>query len=81
MSELVPTKVFDFALNEIIEGEGAIEVAVRSHKGEIERVKNMTIGYYEGDMSIWFTQYPDAVIARNETIKMADAMKRFGQGF
>lgn len=81
LEELVPGKVFDFSLTNVVKGKEAIKAAKRLHRGEIKNVKDMAIGYYEEGLSIWFTEYPSIEIAKEETLKMAEAMERFGQGF
>ncbi len=81
LQDYLPRQVENLKLIRVTLGPEAIELAKASHIGRIESVSDLAIGYYEGDLSIWITKYPDAGKARSETKRMVEAMLRFGRGF
>lgn len=81
LQDYLPRQVENLKLIRVTLGPEAIELAKASHIGRIESVSDLAIGYYERDLSIWITKYPDADKARGETERMAEAMPRFGKGF
>ncbi len=81
LEDFLPKEVENLNLVKIISGHRALMIARASHRGEIKDVLDIAIGYYEGDLSIWITEYPNPNIAERETTRMARAMIQFGRGF
>ncbi len=81
LESFLPSKVDELVLRRIVAGEEAVATAVRSHQGKVKNADNMIIGYYDGGLSIWITEYSDSSTCGEETIKMIDAMKKFEEGF
>lgn len=81
LEECLPDQVSQLVLYKTTSGREAVEITKQSHRGEIRLVKDMTIGYYAEDLSIWLSEYPDEATAKKETERMVKAMPAFGQGF
>ncbi|MEW6189771.1 MAG: hypothetical protein AB1466_06695 [Actinomycetota bacterium] len=81
LENYLPKEVENLNLVQTISGHRALMMARASHRGEIKDILDIAIGYYEGDLSIWITEYPNPSIAERETGRMVRAMIRFGRGF
>jgi len=81
LQSFLPSEVDGLMLHGVAGKDESMATTVRSHQGEIKDVDDMVIGYYDGGLSIWITEYSDSNITSKETIKMIDAMKRFEEGF
>ncbi len=81
LQSFLPSEVDGLMLHRVAGKDESMATTVRSHQGEIKDVDDMVIGYYDGGLSIWITKYSESKVVNKETLKMIEAMKKFGEGF
>lgn len=81
LSDSLPPTIGSVELSELITGANAAEISAKLHKGQLEEAKDMAIGKYGPNISVWLSEYATEEAARSETDRMVVAMRRFGGGF
>ncbi len=80
-SEIAPDELLGMDKIVVASGEDALKLVKQSHTGRIEHVRDVAIVHYmkEGKyLTLWLTLYPDDTIAKNETEKMVEGMRKWG---
>ncbi|MFA5867137.1 MAG: hypothetical protein WC891_04120 [Actinomycetota bacterium] len=81
LSDSLPPNIGSVELTETITGEAAAEMSTRLHQRRLRNAKEMAIGSYGTDISVWLSEYATAKEARSETDRMVKAMQRIGGDF
>ncbi len=80
-SEIAPDELISMKKIVVSSGVNALQRVKQSHTGSIEHVRDVAIVHYmkEGKyLTLWTTLYPNETIAKNETEKMVEGMRKWG---
>ncbi|AEA47685.1 hypothetical protein [Archaeoglobus veneficus] len=80
-ANVTPDEIIGMKKFVVMKGEEALEFIKKTHVGEIKYVEDIAVLHYAGNDSfvvLWVTVYPSPEVAKNETEKMVESMKKFG---